>query len=57
MRRRVLEDSRFQACGFDFEGWNLTFTDTGQVVQAIVRVEAGEPRSDATELLDRLEIS
>ena len=51
------EDRRFHTCGFAFEGWNLTFTDSGQVVQAIVRVEAGEPRSDATELLDRLEIS
>jgi hypothetical protein len=50
------EDRRFQTCGLDFVGWNLTFTDHGQVLQAIVRVEPGAPRSDAAKLLDRLEI-
>jgi hypothetical protein len=50
------EDRRFQTCSFDFVGWNLTFTDHGQVAQAIVRVDPGAPRADAVKLLDRLEI-
>ena len=51
------EDRRFQTCGFDFVGWNLTFADHGRVLQAVVRVEPGASKSDATRILDRLEIS
>jgi len=48
-------DRRFQTCGLGFEGWNLTFVDHGRVVQAIVRVGPGTPKSDATRVLDGLE--
>lgn len=47
-------DRQFQTCGFDFEGWNLTFTDSGQVIQAVVRVDPGAPKSDATRVLDSI---
>jgi hypothetical protein len=50
-------DRHFQTCGFDFEGWNLTFTDHGQVVQAVVRVAPGASRSDASMMLDRLSVA
>jgi len=47
-------DFGLQSCGFDFEGWNLVFTDHGQVVQAIVRRYPGANESYVTEVLDRL---
>jgi hypothetical protein len=58
-RRFELKDAdrQFQTCGFDFEGWNLTFAHKGQVVQAVVRVEPGAARSDATSVLDRLSVA
>jgi hypothetical protein len=51
-----LEDANrgFQSCGFGFDGWNLTYRDHGQVVQAVVRVDPGAPKSDATRVLDRI---
>jgi hypothetical protein len=51
------EDVGVQTCGFGFEGWNLTFTEHGQVVQAVIRRYPGAKESDATEILDRLAIS
>ena len=44
----------FPALGF--EGWNLIFTDRGQVVQAFVKLGSNTPKSDAAEVLDRVEI-
>ena len=49
-------DRRFLSC-LGFEGWNVIFTDRGQAVQAFVKLGSGTPKSDAAELLDRLEIS
>jgi hypothetical protein len=46
----------FQSCGFGFEGWNLTFVDHGQTVQAIVGLGSGARKSDATAVLDKLVI-
>jgi hypothetical protein len=48
-------DRRFLSC-LGFEGWTVTFTDRGQVVQAFVKPGPNTPKSDAAELLDRLEI-
>jgi hypothetical protein len=48
-------DRRFLSC-LGFEGWTVTFTDRGQVVQAFVKLGPNTPKSDAAELLDRLEI-
>jgi hypothetical protein len=50
------EDKSFQTCGFDFVGWNLVFTDRGQVVQAVVKVEPGASKADAARVLDGLVI-
>jgi hypothetical protein len=49
-------DRRFLSC-LGFEGWNVIFTDRGQAVQAFVKLGFGTRKSDAAELLDRLEIS
>ena len=49
-------DRRFLSC-LGFEGWNVIFTDRGQTVQAFVKLGSGTRKSDAAELLDRLEIS
>jgi hypothetical protein len=49
-------DRRFLSC-LGFEGWNVIFTDRGQAVQAFVKLGSGTPKSDAAEVLDRLEIS
>ena len=46
---------RFLSC-LGFEGWSVTFTDRGQVVQAFVKLGTGTPKSDVAEVLDRLEI-
>jgi hypothetical protein len=55
--RVTLDDDnrRFLSCA-GFEGWNLIFTDRGQVVQAFVKLGPNTPKSDAAEVLDRLEI-
>jgi hypothetical protein len=55
--RFTLDDDnrRFLACA-GFEGWNLIFTDRGHAVQALVKLGSGTPKSDAAEVLDRLEI-
>lgn len=50
------DDRRFLSC-LGFEGWNVIFTDRGQAVQAFVKLGAAARKSDAAELLDRLEIS
>ena len=34
----------------------MTFTDLGQVVQAFVKLGPNTPKSDAAEVLDRVEI-
>jgi hypothetical protein len=49
-------DRSFQSCGFGFEGWNLTFVDHGQTVQAIVGLGSDARKSDATAVLDKLVI-
>lgn len=51
------DDLGFQSCGFGFDGWNLTFSDHGVALQAIVGLGAGARKSDATALLDRLRVS
>jgi hypothetical protein len=51
------EDRAFQSCGFGFEGWNLTFVEHGQVVQAIVGLGRGARKSDALGVLDRLRVA
>ena len=48
-------DRRFLSC-VGFEGWTVIFTDRGQAVQAFVKLGPGTPKSDAAEVLDRLEI-
>jgi hypothetical protein len=55
--RVTLDDDnrRFLSCA-GFEGWNLIFTDRGQVVQAFVKLGPNTPKSDAAEVLDRVEI-
>ena len=55
--RFTLDDDtrRFPSCA-GFEGWNLIFTDRGHAVQALVKLGSGTPKSDAAEVLDRLEI-
>jgi hypothetical protein len=50
------KDRRFLSCGIGFEGWNVIFVDHGVTVQAFVGLGSGAPKSDATELLDRLTI-
>jgi hypothetical protein len=47
-------DRSFQS--FGFEGWNLTFVDHGQTVQAIVGLGSDARKSDATAVLDKLVI-
>jgi hypothetical protein len=49
------DDRRFLSC-VGFEGWNVIFTDRGQAVQALVKLGPGTPKSDAAELLDRVEL-
>ena len=49
------DDRRFLSC-LGFEGWNVIFTEGGQAVQAFVKLGPATPKSDAAELLDRLEI-
>jgi hypothetical protein len=49
------DDRRFLSC-LGFEGWNAIFTEGGQAVQAFVKLGPATPKSDAAELLDRLEI-
>jgi hypothetical protein len=34
----------------------VIFTDRGQAVQALVKLDSGTPKSDAAEVLDRVEI-
>ena len=55
--RFELEDGnrRFLSC-LRFAGWNVIFTDHGQAIQAFVKLGPGTPKSDAAEVLDRLEI-
>ena len=48
-------DRRFLSC-LGFEGWTVTFTDRGQLVQAFVKLGPNTPKSDAAEVLDRVEI-
>jgi hypothetical protein len=48
-------DRRFLSC-VGFEGWDVIFTDRGQAVQALVKLGPDTPKSDAAELLDRLEL-
>jgi hypothetical protein len=48
-------DRRFLSC-MGFEGWNVIFTDRGQAVQAFVKLGSGTRKSDAAEVLDRLEV-
>jgi hypothetical protein len=48
-------DRRFLSC-LGFVGWNVTFTDRGQAVQAFVKLGPGARKSDAAEVLDRLEV-
>ena len=48
-------DRRFLSC-MGFEGWNVIFTDHGQAIQAFVKIGPDTPKSDAAEVLDRLEI-
>lgn len=50
------EDLGFQSCGFGFEGWNLSFVDHGQALQAIIGLGPGARPEDATQVLDRLVI-
>ena len=49
------DDRRFLSC-LGFEGWNVTFTDHSQLVQAFVKLGPGTRESDAAEVLDRLVI-
>ena len=49
------DDRRFLSC-LGFEGWSVTFTDRGQVIQAFVKLGSGTPKSDVAEVLDRVEI-
>jgi hypothetical protein len=51
------EDRTFQTCGFDFVGWNIVFSDRGQSMQAIVRVDPGAPKSDALRVLDSIGVA
>jgi hypothetical protein len=39
-----------------FEGWTVIFTDRRQAVQAFVKLGSGTRKSDAAELLERLEV-
>ena len=48
-------DRRFLSC-LGFERWTVTFTDRGQVVQAFDKLGPNPPKSDAAEVLDRVEI-
>ena len=48
-------DRRFLSC-LRFAGWNVIFTDHGQAIQAFVKIGPDTPKSDAAEVLDRLEI-
>jgi hypothetical protein len=48
-------DRHFLSCN-GFEGWNVIFTDRGQVVQAFVKLGPATRKSDAAEVLDRLEV-
>jgi len=48
-------DRRFLSC-LGFEGWNVLFTDRGQAVQAFVKLGPETRKSDAAEVLDRLDI-
>jgi hypothetical protein len=50
-------DKAFQSCGFGFQGWNLTFTDGGHTVQAIVGLGRGAAKADVTQVLDRLGVA
>jgi hypothetical protein len=50
------DDFHFLSC-LGFEGWNVFFTDRGQAVQAFVKLGPGTPKSDAAEVLGRLDIS
>jgi hypothetical protein len=49
------DDRRVLSC-MGFEGWNVIFTDRGQAVQAFVKLGSGTRKSDAAEVLDRLEV-
>jgi hypothetical protein len=49
------DDRRFLSC-MGFEGWNVIFTDRGRAVQALVKLGSGARKSDAAEVLDRLEV-
>ena len=48
-------DRRFLSC-LRFAGWNVIFMDHGQAIQAFVKIGPDTPKSDAAEVLDRLEI-
>ena len=48
-------DRRFLSC-LGFEGWTVSVTDRGQLVQAFVKLGPNTPKSDAAEVLDRVEI-
>jgi hypothetical protein len=49
------DDRRFLSC-VGFEGWNVIFTDRGRAVQALVKLGPNTPKSDAAELLDRVQV-
>jgi hypothetical protein len=46
---------RTQACSS--RGWNIVFSDRGQSMQAIVRVDPGAPKSDALRVLDSIGVA
>jgi hypothetical protein len=50
------EDHGYCECNFKLEGYRVLFTQGGQAMQAMVALGRGARESDATELLDRLEV-
>ena len=49
-------DRHFLSC-LGFDGWSVTFTERGQVIQAFVKLSPGTRKADAAEVLDRLVVS
>ena len=50
------ENHGYYECSFRLEGYRILFTLGGQAMQAMVALGRGAPKSDAIELLDRLEV-
>ena len=50
------ENHGYYECNFKLEGYRILFTLGGQAMQAMVALGRGARKSDAIELLDRLEV-